>query len=451
VRTWWRALTPHDRIAVWLVAAGLSIRVLLTASARAEPARLQQPDSEGYLRLAADLAAYRGTDGPLLELSLRRPPGYPVLLNLLIEGLGLGIVGAMVVQAIMVSSSIGLIYVLGRRLASPRVGLFAAAVVAFEPSVVAQAPVVLTEGIFTTLLLAALILLVPARPGRAPTPALAAVSGGLLGVATLVRPVGLLLPPLIAIAMIVVRSGRARQRAVAAVLLVVTSTTIVAGWALHNGSRAGLTTVSSITAVQLLEYRAAGLAALEAPDSTFLDRLIGTRDDRAEVRRLQGVVTERIGDEQSVVALYHARTELAIELLRDDPIGTAQVVAEGLAANLLRPALTGRTQWQIIGVERDPTDRPAWLLALAAVEVLALAVFYGLVLLGLGVLLRRGRFGEALLLILPASALLVLSSGLESYSRFRGPSIPMLAIVAGIGMHWFAARSDDAHLGAHAR
>jgi hypothetical protein len=131
------------------------------------------------------------------------PPGYPLFLAAVFRAGGLFpgdpspfalAVGANVVLSVLL---IGLVFSLGRRLASPGVGLVAAVVVAVWPNLVFHSGVVLTETLF--LVLFVLMLLVAlATPEIAVRPGWRRVAaiGVLLGLVGLVRPVSLIMGPL---------------------------------------------------------------------------------------------------------------------------------------------------------------------------------------------------------------------------------------------------------------
>src|SRR5690606_34420216 len=93
-------------------------------------------------------------------------------------------------------ATIGLVFVLGRRLGGERVGLVAAAVWALWPNLIFHSAIVLTETLFLFLLVALLVVLLgdPAA-ARAPGRARLVAVGVLFGLALLVRPVSAVMAP----------------------------------------------------------------------------------------------------------------------------------------------------------------------------------------------------------------------------------------------------------------
>ena len=93
-------------------------------------------------------------------------------------------------------ATIGLVFVLGRRLAGDRVGLVAAAIWALWPNLVLHSAVVLTETLFLFLLVLLLIVLLGDQASaRLPGRARLITVGVLFGLTLLVRPVSAVIAP----------------------------------------------------------------------------------------------------------------------------------------------------------------------------------------------------------------------------------------------------------------
>ena len=163
-----------------------------------------------------------------------RVPGYPLLLALLqprpawdwLQMLGY-------LQSVLSVASVALVYLLGKRFLPASWALFAAALTAFCPSLVVMATYVLTETLFTFLMLAALLASAVAagRPTRWP-PALAA--GLLWAASALVRPTTLLLPALLLLLVLLLPRLAAWRRSAAIGLLAFALAMLP--WTLRNQS-----------------------------------------------------------------------------------------------------------------------------------------------------------------------------------------------------------------------
>ena len=126
-----------------------------------------------------------------------RPPGYPLLLAALAPRVAWDWLRSLgYVQSVFSVLTVALTYLLGRRFLPPGWALFAALLTAICPSLVVMATYVLSESLFTFLLLLALLASVVAaeRPGRW-QPAL--LAGVLWGATALVRSTTLLLPAML--------------------------------------------------------------------------------------------------------------------------------------------------------------------------------------------------------------------------------------------------------------
>ena len=108
------------------------------------------------------------------------------------------------------TATIALMGILAWRMISPWVGVIAAAMVAFFPNLVLYTSVMLTETLFNFVLVAALLVLLwhPLRRG-APGPSVKrlAAFGLLLGAGVMVRPVALMMLPVLAVAWAVIGGG----------------------------------------------------------------------------------------------------------------------------------------------------------------------------------------------------------------------------------------------------
>jgi 4-amino-4-deoxy-L-arabinose transferase-like glycosyltransferase len=210
-------------------------------------------DEREYLALAHSLAAGRGfvydashETGTAQQFG--RAPVYPVFLA--IVGAGSAAHDAAparvkIAQSIVGAIGVWLIGLLAGRAAGPAAGVAAAAIAAIYPPLVWICAYVLSEALYSTLALAAALLLdaaidraergggqrapasTPARRDHAPwAPALAA--GFTAGVAILVRPAMLFFLPIAALWLIT------HRRAALAAVLVVTSLAVVAPWTARN-------------------------------------------------------------------------------------------------------------------------------------------------------------------------------------------------------------------------
>ncbi|MEX2543554.1 MAG: hypothetical protein WD316_00360 [Phycisphaeraceae bacterium] len=246
-----------------IIFVGIALRVIVLILGSAwQIDRAANPETPRDLELASAIIAGKGLSHPhaidalaapqllthdrlLLNLQLtgardtapelNHMPGYPTLLALL-DLLHIPLQGLLFVQVALAGLLIGLTFAVTRQLlGSEKAGLLAAAAVAVHPWAIVSSTGLGTELIFALLVVAGLwaVTAVSARPFSA------AGGGGLLmGLATLVRPLGLLVGP-IAAACVLFREPRKGRAVVLAGIILVISLAPAALWVVRNDLRSG--------------------------------------------------------------------------------------------------------------------------------------------------------------------------------------------------------------------
>lgn len=170
-------------------------------------ARFEFGDSDAYWTLARQIAAGRPYQYGSPDARIFRMPGYPLLLApLFLCDDDPPVIWGRLIGAICGTLAVAAVYVLAARLFDRDTGLVAAALAACYPGAIALSAVVLSEAPFCPLVVAQLAAWVASwqagGPSGASSPAkrrsicLAAASGCLGGLATLMRPSWLLFIPL---------------------------------------------------------------------------------------------------------------------------------------------------------------------------------------------------------------------------------------------------------------
>ncbi len=225
-------------VAVLLAAAALRA-LLLVASADAQPKIV---DERHYLRLAGNIADGHGFATAPGRPTSMRPPLFPALIAGLWTATGTrSLLTVRTAQAVISLLTVWLVFLLGRALAGERAGLIAAAIVAFYPSLLFSNVLVLTEPLFTGLLVAFALAYV--RYLRTDHLAVAAGAGALLACAALTRSVMWPFPLLLAPLTLMAGPGTLPRRAQAALVLVLACGVVIAPWALRNTRLQGVFTV----------------------------------------------------------------------------------------------------------------------------------------------------------------------------------------------------------------
>jgi hypothetical protein len=229
-------------ILMLIVLAGLGLRVESAWNGSSD----NLPDSAAYERIARGLAE----DGQFREAGPGAPPNperasnYSPGLPLLVAGI-FEIRGdddtrlARVLLAIIGAISIPLTWLLGRRLGGETAGLAGAAIIAFYPTLIGDAGMLLTESLAGTLILGAVLLLLRARDtGRACD---WVAPGLLLGMASMVRPeyVGITVVLCAVIALLSLRRRPEASALVPASVLLVSALAVPTPWVVANSLDSG--------------------------------------------------------------------------------------------------------------------------------------------------------------------------------------------------------------------
>jgi hypothetical protein len=395
-----------------LLAAALAARAAVAAAAWTHPERfLTEEDSAEYVRLAVNLAGGHGfsqSAAAPYEPDVRRTPVYPSVLAtiFLLPGAGTraAAIAGMAISALTVLAT----FRLGRALAGDAVGWCGAVLLAIDLTSAAYGGQILTEPLFTLLLVLSFLPLVDRSSGAA---AAAISSGALSGLAALCRPIAVLAFAALAPACRLrsaTAAGALRLFAIAAMM----AGALTAGWTLRNYRASGTATVSSVAATNMYFHRAAYVEA-------YLQnrRVEDLRDEwqrELDARSSSWSEAERVRwmrDHGQAVVLGH-------------PFVYAWVALRS-AARMLTPdhivlsSLTGGYGTAVFRVLRGA----GWI---------QLAIVYALAPAG-AVRLSRMSAVRAAILAAPIAYFLLIC-GPQTYPRFRVPIMPFICVFAGAGL-----------------
>ncbi len=213
-----------------VLALGLGVRLVLIAMTEAG---IRNGDEGHYFQLAANLYNGFGFGWAPGKLTSIRPPLYPWFLSVLwtVSG-GTGLLVVRVAQAVLSVLTALLIYVLGTRMFDRRVGLLAAAVLCFYPSLLFASLTILTETLFTFLLV--LFAVVCERCIATRSMRWAGAAGAVLALAALTRSVLWPFPVVAAPLLVLLVQAPHLRRAGVAVVFLAGYAIVIAPWAIRN-------------------------------------------------------------------------------------------------------------------------------------------------------------------------------------------------------------------------
>jgi 4-amino-4-deoxy-L-arabinose transferase-like glycosyltransferase len=195
-----RTLLANEAVQVaLLLALAIGVRLLVHSYLPVFASK----DTPSYLSPAWELA-----EGEEFALSARRTPLYPLFVFAVLKLGGYDLRHLVLVQHLLGVASAGLAYLLGRMVYGRAAGLIAGLLVALSGPLLVYERFVMSETLYTTLLLLALLaVLLAARRPRAVGLILAGLA---LGLAILTRPLAQVLLPLLPLALLL-RSGAQRS------------------------------------------------------------------------------------------------------------------------------------------------------------------------------------------------------------------------------------------------
>lgn len=184
-----------------------------------------------------DHRASRLLSGELGPWDSFTPVGYPALLAAMYAAFGRSFAAIAVLHALLGAATVLFVQRIGRRLVGRAVALASAILVAIHPALILYSGLVLSETTFGFTLLASLLLLL--RFAERPSILRAALAGGVLGIATVVRPNLLALAPLLLPWLWVVAGRRVRTALRHAVAIGAFAILPIAGACAHNSRLVG--------------------------------------------------------------------------------------------------------------------------------------------------------------------------------------------------------------------
>ena len=404
-------MTRRTLVAAFLI--GLAIRVgLLWGTGGLGP---KVVDEQQYTRIAENVAAGNGFGWAADQPTSIRPPLYPGLLAATWTFFGTTSFQAIrAIQILLSLATAALVFVLGRAAWNERVGAAGAAMCWLYPSLIFYDSLILTETLFTLLLVA----FVAATVTLVRTPrALAAVAcGATLGLAALTRSVLWPLPIILCPGLLLLMEGTFIRRVALAALVFIAYGAVIAPWAIRNTRLQG--TVTIVDTMSGMNLRMGNYEY--TPDDRMWDA-VSLTGEKNWVHGITsdlgtGAITEGQKDKWA--------QRKAIEYMKAHPLET-------LRRSLIKFAdFWGLEREFMAGVQQGMYSPPAWFSLLASVAILlayALVAIAGAA--GMWIAAPRDKRMH-LILLLPVVVLVGAHAIAFGHSRYHLPLIPILGLYA---------------------
>jgi 4-amino-4-deoxy-L-arabinose transferase-like glycosyltransferase len=406
--------------------------------AHAEPGAVRDLDTPGYLgpaRALVDAGRFSLSPTDATPMFVRTP-GYPTFLAAILW-LTDSEWAISPIQAVASLFVVAAVVLVGRRLMGVTAGLLAGLIVALDPLQFAASGTLMTESL-TSVGLAAMatvgaVVFAVRRPSDVPPIATFAL-GVLVALVTMVRPTFWFYPALI-VALLVSRCRHVPRRTIVVHVLVflLPVAVIVGGWQLRNHNTVGSWQLSGIASVNLYCYNAAEVEARVSgtPVDDVLERFGCPRaaDPDGGCTRIVGLDCW-VPDADARGQGFDEWGRKGLEILLDHPVQTARVLGEGIVREVAGPGTD--TVAHYLGINPSPL--------LTAVLFAWNALLWGFAALGALVAVRSHHRAFWAFVVATIAYVVVISAGTNAYSRFRTPVIPLLALLAALGVRYAVRR-----------
>ena len=426
----------RDRVgsSAWLLLLSLLVHSPILSLVLLDPSRATPlGDSQQYLALANNLLLHHVFSldvSPPFTMEVMRTPGYPLLLAGLQVLAGHSMLAVALVQAALRTLGAFLLLGIGERvLKSRRAGWLASVLWLIAPLPTILTGTVLTETLFTALLLLTLWFL-----SRAPSWQNALLAGLFFGWALVTRPIAMLLIPWVLL-MILVR--RPLHLALVQVLPLTLGVGVTIGpWLAETSAQFRTPILSTIGADNLAYYTSASILSHEQGISFAASR-----------QQIEALIQERLTQFQAV---HGAPPNPSEQAALTSQVASSVLLAHPLQSawfnlidsyNTLRPGISYTVLFREPGrlplAVAEGSDFSPALSALGQPLVLAVTIILFLFYLPLYVfsalgslrLLWKNCWKAMVALVLP-SAILLYAPGASGTGRFRVPFEPLLCLLA---------------------
>jgi 4-amino-4-deoxy-L-arabinose transferase-like glycosyltransferase len=412
-------------------------------------------DSHEYIAIAHNLVnshTFTRDTVPPLRPELFRTPGYPLLLALPLALFGPALAWPLLLQLLLSLVTVWLTWRLALELGlGPGTSAFAALMVGLSPNLAFLSSKLVSEALFTPMLLVCVLLLNRYRQsGRALDLIGTGVTCGLL---VLVRPIATFFPFVVAVYLLRLglspRFATHRSSLIAPIVFLACASVVVAPWIIRNGSKTGRYIISTASEHNIYLYDAATVLAAEKGITIPQARDLMMNEAQAKFGRIDTTDEATMWQKLAAVARPH--------LLRK-PALAAPVWLFGVAADFLNPISVGpllihagsspapgsanllQSSLALLAKGRvTQAFTKAWQVRVGGVPlfilvVLACAALFNLILIWFGfasLFLPRTR--SLLWLLLPILYFTLLT-GTVGDARFRAPIEPLLCLFAAVAL-----------------
>lgn len=420
----------------WVICIAFILRALLLFIAFQNPERSILPDTDSYIQPALALLE---NGGQYTTASAIRTPIYPMFIALVYWLFGKHLAAIISVQILVSTLTVLLTYRLGLQFFPKNVAVLGAFLAAISVELIVHSFYIITETLFTFLLLASLLALTIYLKKEGISWLI--ISALLLAFTILCRPIVVFFPIFYLLLILLFSKKSMRSRAREGIIYIVCTIAVLLPWVWRNNYFVGLPTISTISNLNLLYYNA---VSLEANLRELSEAQVRTEMDSRVAETLL-----ELGWQDNEANRASAHSLLARKIILAHPFRYALLHLKSDVNNLL-PSITEITeilgitaggkgtasvlnQYGILAAARHYFGDHLWIIWLLLPIILLLGLIYLGSLGGVWWLISKHHWQTLIILLVPVMYLLLIP-GAPSLPRFRVPVMPYLTLLAGYGL-----------------
>jgi 4-amino-4-deoxy-L-arabinose transferase-like glycosyltransferase len=400
--------------------------------------RIVVSDAKEYHHIAVAMLEGRPAGEPLS----RRVPGYPAFISMVYAVFGTAPGHVLLLQCILGSLSVGVLMMIGSIFAGQRASVWAGILLALDPHSILYATWLFTETLFVLVLLLSVYFLV-AYIFRESSWRNALFSGLLCGASVMVRPAAVLLPVVYSGLILIDWKRTLRSRFVGLALFLAAFTVILIPRMVSHARLYGTASLSAQSGQSLLW----SATYLRYSEEGAQRSLFAVRQDLMDAAR------DRAGQSENPFVLNAAKKDVALGVIRKNPLGYVKLHLRGMIMMLIHPdtkQMASHLGWetslkpelqQKFHVSRNPISffrlfmesKPTHEIVMAGISSVWLIAVYMAGLAGVVNLVRRRQW-LTLFLIFGMAGYFLGITGPVGNARYRVPMMPFAMLLAGIGV-----------------
>jgi len=250
------------------------------------------------------------------------------------------------------------------------------------------------------------------------------LGGVMLGFSVIVRPISFYLPVILVPFIVIMARSNYREGALLGLVFLTAFSMFPGAWMVRNYQWTGIPRLSKKQGDNLLHYRAAGAVA-EARDISF------NEGRKVVLQRYKN----KLDGGMSIAEKSQLKSSIGLDFILKYPVGYTISATKGMIRIILGP---GRgSMLELLGFEKPTKIGSPARLAIVSIQTFVLFLIYVMCFFGLIEIYRNSYWKPFLLIGSVTLYFLVVSSGPEAYSRFRVPLMPLVSLIAGIGISSF--------------